>query len=148
MVPLGSHATQCEVARAGSGARLHLSVTCIADVGDLAASRLVGVLQLQNAGFSKSYWKDELMQRLGITLADFREVSGLTLNDRLCGYYRWQSARRRDGSWAYDKTLHSAPLPNSSMVDGCGRHVKGPNYCSQDYLSLAKHDSIREAAIS
>ena len=88
------------------------------------------------------------MQHLDITLADFRDVSGLTLKDRLCGYYRWQSARRRDGSWAYDKTLHSAPLPNSSMVDGCGRHVKGPNYCSQDYLSLAKHDSIREAAIS
>src|SRR5215470_710416 len=94
------------------------------------------------------YWKEELMQHLDITLADFRELSGLTLKDRLCGYYGWQSARRRDGSWAYDKTLHSAPLPNSSMVDGCGRHVKGPNYCSQDYLSLAKHDCIREAAIT
>ena len=33
------------------------------------------------------------------------------------------------------------------MVDGCGRHVKGPNYCSQDYLSLARHNAIREAAI-
>jgi 7-keto-8-aminopelargonate synthetase-like enzyme len=86
------------------------------------------------------------MQHRGITLACFREVSGLTLNERLGGYYRWQSGRRKDGSWAYDKTLHGAPLPNSSMVDGCGRHIEGPNYCSQDYLSLASHDSIKKAA--
>jgi glycine C-acetyltransferase len=88
------------------------------------------------------------MQDRGATLADFREISGLTLNERLGGYYRWQSARRADGSWAYDKTLHSAPLPNSSIVDGCGRRITGPNYCSQDYLSLTTHDSIKEAAIS
>jgi len=86
------------------------------------------------------------MQNRGITLACFREISGLTLNERLGGYYRWQSARRKDGSWAYDKTLHSAPLPNSTMVDGCGRHIEGPNYCSQDYLSLANHDFIKQAA--
>jgi 7-keto-8-aminopelargonate synthetase-like enzyme len=88
------------------------------------------------------------MQHRGTTLADFRELSGLTLHQRLGGYHRWQSARRADGSWAYDKTLRGAPLPNSSMVDGCGRHIQGPNYCSQDYLSLARHVSIKEAAIS
>jgi 7-keto-8-aminopelargonate synthetase-like enzyme len=88
------------------------------------------------------------MPHRGTTLADFRKISGVTLNERLGDYHRWQSARRTDGSWAYDKTLNSAPLPNSSMVDGCGRDIKGPNYCSQDYLSLARHDAIREAAVS
>jgi 7-keto-8-aminopelargonate synthetase-like enzyme len=88
------------------------------------------------------------MPHQATTLADFREISGVTLDERLRDYYTWQSTRRTDGSWAYDKTLNSAPLPNSSMVDGCGRVIKGPNYCSQDYLSLAHHYAIREAAVS
>jgi 7-keto-8-aminopelargonate synthetase-like enzyme len=88
------------------------------------------------------------MQSRATTLADFREISGVTLEERMTGYYRWQTERRADGSWAYDKTLLGAPLPISSMVDGCRRRIEGPNYCSQDYLSLARHDSIKEAAIS
>src|SRR5262249_50955998 len=86
------------------------------------------------------------MQRTSISLADFREITGTTISERVAGYYGWQSTRRNDGTWAYDKTLQSAPLPVSKVVDGCGRRFEGPNYCSQDYLSLASHEAIKEAA--
>src|SRR5262245_15009336 len=88
------------------------------------------------------------MQRTSISLADFREITGTTISERVDGYYDWQSTRRNDGTWAYDKTLQSAPLPVSKVVDGCGRRFEGPNYCSQDYLSLASHEAIKEAAIT
>jgi len=88
------------------------------------------------------------MQRTSISLADFREITGTTISERVAGYYGWQSTRRSDGTWAYDKTLQSAPLPVSKVVDGCGRRFEGPNYCSQDYLSLASHEAIKEAAIN
>jgi 7-keto-8-aminopelargonate synthetase-like enzyme len=86
--------------------------------------------------------------RMSISLADFRELSGPTLSERVEPYQAWQSARRRAGTWVYDKTLETAPLPASATVDGCGRQFKGANYCSQDYLSLASHPAIKEAAIS
>ena len=88
------------------------------------------------------------MQCTSISLADFREITGTTISERVDGYYDWQSTRRNDGTWAYDKTLQSAPLPVSKIVDGCGRRFEGPNYCSQDYLSLASHEAIKEAAIT
>jgi 7-keto-8-aminopelargonate synthetase-like enzyme len=34
------------------------------------------------------------------------------------------------------------------VVDGCGRRFDGPNYCSQDYLSLASHPALKHAAIA
>jgi len=88
------------------------------------------------------------MQYRCISLADFRHVSGTSISERVDNYYCWQSSRRSNGTWAYDKTLQSPPLPISTIVDGCGRRFDGPNYCSQDYLSLASHEAIKEAAIS
>jgi 7-keto-8-aminopelargonate synthetase-like enzyme len=83
-----------------------------------------------------------------ISLADFREISGSTLGERVGPYQTWQSLRRTAGTWVYDKTLRTAPLPVSETIDGCGRQFNGPNYCSQDYLSLASHPLIKEAAFA
>src|SRR5262245_23006136 len=88
------------------------------------------------------------MQQRSISLADFREIAGATLAERAQPYHAWESSRRSDGTWVYDKTLNGAPLPHSSVVDGCGRRFEGPNYCSQDYLSLASHPAIKQAAIA
>jgi len=88
------------------------------------------------------------MQNKSISLADFRELQGSTVAERVARYQAWQSSRRAAGTWVYDKTLQTAPLPVSETVDGCGRRFKGPNYCSQDYLSLASHPAIKESAIA
>ena len=86
------------------------------------------------------------MQHKNISLADFRELSGNALGERVGEDLTWQSSRRSAGTWVYDKTLQTAPLPISETADGCGREFNGPNYCSQDYLSLASHPAIKEAA--
>ena len=81
-----------------------------------------------------------------VSLSDFRDLTGASLEERVGGYHAWQSSRRAQGSWIYDKTLNSALLPASQIMDGCGRTFQGPNYCSQDYLSLASHPIIKTAA--
>jgi glycine C-acetyltransferase len=90
----------------------------------------------------------QTMQQPSMSLADFREIAGATLAERVQPYHKWAVSRRGDGTWAFDKTLHGAPLPRSSVVDGCGRRFEGPNYCSQDYLSLASHPSIKRAVVA
>ena len=88
------------------------------------------------------------VQNKSISLADFRELQGSTLAERLARYQAWQLSRRAAGTWMFDKTLQTAPLPVSETADGCGRQLNGPNYCSQDYLNLASHPAIKESAIA
>jgi glycine C-acetyltransferase len=85
-------------------------------------------------------------RRKSISLADFRELTGSSLGQRVAPYYEWQSSRRLEGTWVYDKTLRGAPLPECSLIDGCGRQLEGANYCSQDYLSLSSHEAVKDAA--
>ncbi len=83
----------------------------------------------------------------GLSLASFRDLDGSNLDARFGPYYFWQLDRREAGTWSYDKTLESAPLPVGASYDGCGRHFRGANFSSQDYLSLASAPEIKVAAM-
>jgi 7-keto-8-aminopelargonate synthetase-like enzyme len=82
-----------------------------------------------------------------LPIADFRNPSGSNFVERIKPYHDWQQKRREEGTWVFDKTLHTAPRPDNVSADGCGRKTSGPNLCSQDYLSLSAHPAVIEAAI-
>ena len=90
---------------------------------------------------------NSIFPNIELSLADFRDLGGADLVERCEPYFQWQRSRREAGTWVYDKTLESAPLPTGESLDGCGRKFRGANYCSQDYLSLASDETIKSAAL-
>ena len=61
-------------------------------------------------------------------------------------FYTWQNLRRRYGYWPYSKSTDEAPQAICAAKDDAGRGFRGVNFASQDYLSLASHPAIKEAA--
>ena len=56
-------------------------------------------------------------------------------------------ARRSEDVWPYSRSLDAAPGPVCAIRNEAGVLAHGINYASQDYLSLASHPAIAEAAI-
>jgi len=81
------------------------------------------------------------------SLKEYRDPHGRDLLARVEGFYRWQNLRRQSGYWPYSKSTEEAPLPVCTAKDDTGRAFRGVNFASQDYLSLASHPEIKEAAI-
>jgi len=79
---------------------------------------------------------------------EFREPEGIDLLLRTQPFYEWQSARSQLGLWPYSRALYSAPQTSTSICDARGIPASGINLASQDYLSLATNDSVKEAAIA
>lgn len=80
---------------------------------------------------------------------DFKDPEGSDLLARTESFYQWQNTRNRLGLWPYSRTLHNAPRTVTSIEDARGVLTKdGINLASQDYLSLATNEQIREAAIA
>lgn len=79
---------------------------------------------------------------------EFRDPQGGDLLARVEPFYDWQSTRSRLGLWPYSRALHSAPQTTASIRDVRGIAGSGINLASQDYLSLATDESVKEAAIA
>jgi glycine C-acetyltransferase len=85
---------------------------------------------------------------LGGDVAQYREVPGINLLDRLNAHSIWSTARLKNGVEPYSKHTTGAIKNRSIAFDRAGRRFEGPNFASQDYLSLAGHPTTRAAAIN
>jgi 7-keto-8-aminopelargonate synthetase-like enzyme len=80
------------------------------------------------------------------SLREYRDPHGPDLFKRVEEFYTWQNLRRRYGYWPYSKSTDEAPQATCAAKDDAGRGFRGVNFASQDYLSLASHPAIKEAA--
>lgn len=80
------------------------------------------------------------------SLREYRDPHGPDLFKRVEEFYTWQNLRRRYGYWPYSKSTDDAPQAICAAKDDAGRGFRGVNFASQDYLSLASHPAIKEAA--
>jgi 7-keto-8-aminopelargonate synthetase-like enzyme len=85
-------------------------------------------------------------ETLSGSLREFRDPRGPDLFARVNDFYRWQDLRRSHGLWPYSKSTEDAPKATCSAKDDAGRAFRGVNFASQDYLSLASHPAIKDAA--
>jgi glycine C-acetyltransferase len=83
---------------------------------------------------------------LGGTAAQFAQPRGADLLRRTEPVEAWHKARSADGLWQYARSLDGAPHPIASIRDESGAGARGINFASQDYLSLASHPQVAEAA--
>jgi 7-keto-8-aminopelargonate synthetase-like enzyme len=80
------------------------------------------------------------------TAAQFSQPRGADLLRRTASVEAWHDARAKDGLWQYARSLEGAPYPIASIRDEAGIGARGINFASQDYLSLASHPQVAEAA--
>lgn len=80
------------------------------------------------------------------SLREFRVVEGSDLLKRIEGFHDWQNRRFQEGFWPYSRSTDAGPRSACAVSDELGRQTEGVNFGSQDYLSLARHPSIRQAA--
>jgi 7-keto-8-aminopelargonate synthetase-like enzyme len=80
------------------------------------------------------------------TAAQFAQPRGADLLRRTASVEAWHDARAKDGLWQYARSLEGAPYPIASIRDEAGTGARGINFASQDYLSLASHPQVAEAA--
>lgn len=81
------------------------------------------------------------------SIASFQRTRGKRLDERADGFYQWQENRRRQGIWFYSRSLNREPGPATDILSDSGRPFAGINFASQDYLGLAGHPDVAEAAI-
>jgi 7-keto-8-aminopelargonate synthetase-like enzyme len=96
-------------------------------------------------------WEAEIDQllssgALGGSAAQFAQPRGASLLGRMDALESWHSVRSAHGVWQYSRSLDGAPHPIASIQDEAGTTARGINFASQDYLSLASHPAIAEAA--
>lgn len=81
--------------------------------------------------------------------AGFAQPRGPDLVRRIEPLDAWCALRAEHGLWQYARAVDGAPVPEACVreegaaADGAKR---GINFASQDYLSLAAHPAVREAA--
>ena len=76
----------------------------------------------------------------------YSKPAGSHLLKRTEALEAWHAARSAHGVWQYSRSLEGAPYPIASIQDESGVGARGINFASQDYLSLASHPAITEAA--
>lgn len=69
------------------------------------------------------------------------------LLSRANGFYEWQDTRRQHNLWPYARSTATAPKTHCAAKTDAGHDIQGVNFGSQDYLSLASHPKIKEAAM-
>ena len=80
------------------------------------------------------------------TAAQFAQPRGADMLARTAALERWHDRRAAHQLWQYSRSLDGAPCPIASIRDEAGRSARGINFASQDYLSLAFHPAVSEAA--
>lgn len=80
------------------------------------------------------------------SVAQFAQPRGPDLLRRAGALDAWVSLRLQHGVWPYARVLDGAPGPLASVGVEDGAPRRGINFASQDYLSLAAHPAVMEAA--
>lgn len=80
------------------------------------------------------------------SLREYRDPKGTDLFARVEPFFEWQDMRRQNGYWPYSRSTDTAPQPLCAVKDDAGRPIRGVNFASQDYLSLASNLAIKHAA--
>ena len=80
------------------------------------------------------------------SLREYRDPKGADLFARVQPFLEWQDIRRQNGFWPYSRSTDTAPQPICTVKDDAGRPIRGVNFASQDYLSLASNLAIKQAA--
>jgi glycine C-acetyltransferase len=86
---------------------------------------------------------DAFTKHLGM----FTHPKGAHLTERTRPLGAWLEQRIAYGTWPYSRSLETTPGTDARLTSSNGAVVEGVNFGSQDYLGLASHDSIHEAAI-
>lgn len=81
------------------------------------------------------------------SMRDFRVPGGVDLLERTQGFFRWQDLRRQNGLWPFSRATEDGPKTVCLAQDDRGHKMRGVNFASQDYLSLASHPAIKATAI-
>jgi 7-keto-8-aminopelargonate synthetase-like enzyme len=79
-------------------------------------------------------------------VAQFARPRGPDLLARNEPLRQWVERRQSVGVFPYARALMTAPASHTTLRDGAGREATGINFASQDYLSLARHPAVVEAA--
>lgn len=84
------------------------------------------------------------------SLKDFRRSRGDGSNilSRAHDFFAWQDLRRQHGFWPYARASSTAPQARCEAISDSGQLYSGVNFASQDYLSLASHSKVKEAAMA
>lgn len=88
------------------------------------------------------------LQFLEGSTAEYVHPAGADLLARTEDFFRWQDCRRSHNVWPYSRSLDSAPLPECPLRDDRGHMAHGVNFATQDYLSLATHPAVIDAAVA
>ena len=80
------------------------------------------------------------------SMRDFRVPQGKDLLERTSGFFDWQNGRRDSGTWPFSRSTETGPAASCAVRDDSGNLTNGVNFASQDYLSLASHPAVAEAA--
>jgi glycine C-acetyltransferase len=78
--------------------------------------------------------------------AQFAQPRGPDLVRRTDPLAAWCALRGAHGVWQYARALDGAPEPIAGVIEEGGAGARGLNFASQDYLSLAAHPAVAEAA--
>ena len=81
------------------------------------------------------------------SLREYRVLPGTDLLARVDPFYEWQNLRRQYDLWPYAKSTATAPKTFCTAMTDSGKAFSGVNFASQDYLSLASHPHVKQAAV-
>jgi glycine C-acetyltransferase/8-amino-7-oxononanoate synthase len=83
------------------------------------------------------------------SVAGFAQPRGPDLVRRIKPLDDWCALRATHGLWQHARALDGAPAPEACVREegaGSSTATRGVNFASSDYLSLAAHPAVREAA--
>ena len=79
-------------------------------------------------------------------VAQFAQPRGADLLRRGAALEAWCQLRARHGVWPYARVLEGPPEPLATVSDQQRPARRGINFASQDYLGLASHPAVLDAA--
>ena len=85
---------------------------------------------------------DAFTKHLGM----FTHPKGAHLIERTRPLGEWLNSRIELGTWPYSRALETSPDTTARVRGSNGLTVEGINFGSQDYLGLASHPSVHDAA--
>lgn len=80
-------------------------------------------------------------------LGMFTHPKGAHLIERTQQLGDWLEQRKDAGTWNYSRVLEKSPAPTTGVKNPRGDIIEKINFGSQDYLGLAAHPAIHDAAI-
>lgn len=83
---------------------------------------------------------------LNKSVAHFARPSGPDLLGRTERFLAWQDGRREAGVYPFSRSIESAPDTTVTMRTEGGQLMTGLNFANTDYLGLATHPALAEAA--